>query len=70
MIITKTFTIDTTKEIDNLIDRLKSDCADTAGYLLGDLPLDNEEYFKYVEELAKELFDDVVTKLIFDNKAE
>ena len=70
MTITKTFTIDTTEEIDNLIDRLKLDCEDTAEDLIQELPLDNKEYFKYKNELAKELFEDVVAKLIFDSKAE
>ena len=68
MIITKTYTIDTTNEIDKLIDRLKSDCENTAGKLLCDLPLDEEEYFKYEDELTKEIFDDIVTRLIFDSK--
>jgi len=70
MTITRTFTIDTTGEADRLIDRLKFDCADTAANLLMDLPFDDEDYLKHKDELAKELFEDVVTKLIFDSKAE
>jgi hypothetical protein len=70
MTITKTFTIDTTEEIDTLIDRLKLDCEGTAEDLIQELPLDNKEYFKYKNELSKELFEDVVAKLIFDSKAE
>ena len=70
MTITKTFTIDTTGEADRLIDRLKFDCTDTAANLLADLPFDDEDYLKHKDELAKELFEDVVAKLIFDSKAE
>ena len=66
MTITKTFIIDTTKEIDKIIDRLKFDCEDTAGDLLQNFPIDDVEYLKYKDELAKELFEDAVTKLIFD----
>ena len=70
MKITKVFTVDTTKEIDKLIDRLKFDCADTAGDLLQDLPISDEEYLKYKDELTKELFDDVLTKLAFEYNEE
>lgn len=68
MTITKTFTIDIEEEINRIIERLESDCYDSASDMLLDIPITTEEYWVYRDKLKKELFEGVVTKLISDKK--
>lgn len=60
--------------IDNILEELHNECdywardlLDNAG--LGDY-LDWDEYKEYKDKLAEEIFDDVIARLNFENKAE
>lgn len=60
--------------IDNILEELHNECdywardlLDNAG--LGD-HLEWDEYKEYKDKLAKEILDDVITRLNFENKAE
>lgn len=73
MTITKTFTLETNEDIINsIIDELRNDCESWATTLLEktNIGFGLDEYLDYRRKLTKEIFEDVVTKLIFDNKAE
>lgn len=73
MTITKTFTLETNEDmINSIIDELRNDCESWATILLEKTNIDFglDEYLDYRRKLTKEIFEDVVTKLIFDSKAE
>lgn len=60
--------------IDEIIEELQNECESWAEKLLENAGLDDgiewDEYEEYKERLAKEIFDDVVTRLNFESKAE
>ena len=70
MTITKTFTLKADDDmIDNIIGELLNECDNCASDLLAGLDFDEmTEYLDYRRKLTKEIFDDVVDKLIFDRK--
>ena len=58
--------------IDNIIEELQNECECWAENLLEKAGLDDlewDEYEEYKERLTKEIFDDVVTRLNFESKA-
>ncbi len=58
--------------IDDILEELQNDCDYWARNLLDNAGLDNlelDEYEEYRDKLAKEIFDDVVTRLNFESKA-
>ena len=59
--------------IDDIIEELQNECDSWARYLLENAGLDDLEWDAYVvykDKLAKEIFDDVMTRLNFESKAE
>ncbi|MBR6298126.1 MAG: hypothetical protein IKR34_02660 [Candidatus Gastranaerophilales bacterium] len=59
--------------IDEIIEELQNECDYWARNLLEKAGLDDlewDEYVEYKDKLAKEIFDDVMTRLNFDSKAE
>ena len=59
--------------IDSIIEELQNECESWAEKLLENAGLDDleyDEYKKYRDKLTDEIFDDVITKLIFNSKAE
>ena len=74
MTITRTFTLEANDDmIDNIIEELRNECESWAEDLLDKTGLDDlewDEYKEYKKKLTKEIFDDVVTRLIFESKAE
>lgn len=73
MTITRKIVLEATDDmIDNIIEELKNECDYWAREMLEDAGLDDlewDEYIEYVEKLTKEIFDDVLTRLIFESKA-
>lgn len=59
--------------IDEILEELQNECECWAEKMLENAGLDDlewDEYEVYKEKLTKEIFDDVVTRLNFENKAE
>lgn len=73
MTITKTVTLETDEDmINDIIEELQNECESWATLLLEKTNFDFglDEYIDYRRELTKEIFDDVVARLVFDSKAE
>lgn len=73
MTITKTFTLEADENmIDDIIEELQNNCEYYAQKILEDTDFNYrmEEYLEYKQKLGKEIFNDVVTRLVFDSKAE
>lgn len=74
MIITRKIVLEANDDmIDEIIEELQNECDSWARHLLDNAGLDDLEWDEYVEhkdKLAKEIFDDVMTRLNFDSKAE
>lgn len=74
MTITRTFTLEANDDmIDEIIEQLQNECDYWARNLLDNAGLDDlelDEYVAYKDKLAKEIFDDVMTRLNFESKAE
>lgn len=71
MTITKTITLETTDTmIDDIIEELRYECNSWAHSLLEktNFDFDYDEYEEYKEKLTKEIFDDVVTALLYDRE--
>lgn len=69
MIITKIYNLKVTDEmIENIINEFKNECDSWAEHELQDLDLDWDEYKEYREKFAKEIFQEVATKLMYDYK--
>lgn len=71
MTITKTFTLEADEDmIDTILKGLQDTCEDWAVNLLDgtDFEFGMSEYMEYKRKLTKEIFEDVVTKLISDKK--
>lgn len=59
--------------IDSILEELKNECDYWAENLLEKAGLDDlewDEYEEYESKLAKEIFNDVMARMIFDSKAE
>ena len=73
MTITKTVTLETDDEmIDDIIEELQGECEHWATILLDktNFDFDPHEYSDYHRKITKEIFDDVVARLIFESEAE
>ena len=71
MTITKTITLETTDTmINRIIEELHYECDSWAHKLLEDTDFvfEYDEYGEYREKLSKEIFDDVVTALLYDRE--
>lgn len=59
--------------IDKILEKLHNECDHWANELLVNAGLDDlewDEYEKYESKLVKEIFNDVMARMIFDSKAE
>lgn len=74
MTITRKIVLETNDDmIDNILEELHNECDYWARDLLDNAGLDDlewNEYVEYKDKLIKEILDDVITRLNFENKAE
>ena len=74
MIITRKIVLEANDDmIDEIIEELQNECESWAEKLLENAGLDDlewDEYEEYKERLTDEIFDDVMTRLNFESKAE
>ena len=63
-------TINTEEPVSRIIDDLLSMCQDEAKYALMDAGLDNDIIKDYVQKVADEIFENVITKLAFEYNKE
>ena len=63
-------TIDTEEPVDCIIDNLLSMCRDEAEYALAVAGLDNDAIADNLQEVADEIFENVLTKLAFEYNKE